>query len=198
MINREMSAMGSIMRKIQALLLAIGLSMVCGIGAAAEPQSVEDALHWLRAKSHEMIRASRRSMADGVAAFPPQVGGGYEAFWLRDFEYMLEGCADAFTDKELTDACWLFVKAQRADGACVDCVRFNGMRCYRPGYDTMGENPVADGSQFTVSVAWRTYARTKDRAMLQKIVERLVKAMDVVPRDPRNGLVYIKPGGYDR
>jgi hypothetical protein len=186
------------MRKFPGLLLAIGLSMCSGISAAAEPRSVDESLQWLQAKSQEMIRASRRTMADGAAAFPPQVGGGYEAFWLRDYEYMLEGCVDAFSDKELTDACRLFVKTQRSDGACVDCVKFKGIPCYRPGYDTLGENPVADGSQFTVGVAWHTYRKTKDRALATQVIKQLIKAMDAVPRDPRNGLVYIKPGGYDR
>ena len=50
-------------------------------------------------------------MDSGVAAFPPQVGIGYEAFWLRDYAYMLEGCSEAFTDKELREACQLFVNA---------------------------------------------------------------------------------------
>jgi len=95
-------------------------------------------------------------LRDGVAAFPPQVETGYEAFWLRDYAYMLEGYIDAFTDKELLDACQMFLKAQRADGACVDCVKFDGTPIYQPGYGSMGENPVADGSQFAVAVAWYT------------------------------------------
>ncbi len=39
----------------------------------------------------------------GTAAFPPQVGIGYEAFWLRDYEYTLEGSIASYSDKELTD-----------------------------------------------------------------------------------------------
>ena len=47
-------------------------------------------------------------MPKGIAAFPPQAGAGYEAFWLRDDAYMLEGCPEAFRDKELIDSCMLF------------------------------------------------------------------------------------------
>ena len=77
------------------------VSVLCGGLVRAEgvsrPSSVPEAVRWLEAKSKEMIRASRRTMKSGIAAFPPQVGSGYEAFWLRDYAYMLEGCADAFS-----------------------------------------------------------------------------------------------------
>lgn len=133
-------------------------------------------------------------MADGTAAFPPQVGLGYEAFWLRDYEYTLEGSIASYSDQELTDACRLFVRSLRADGAAVDCVKFDGTPIYQPGFGTMGANPVADGSQFTVGVAWHTWQRTKDGKLLGEILDPLVRTMRVVPRNPESGLVYIKPG----
>ena len=52
---------------------------------------VDDAAAWLEQESRRIIRLCRRAMDDGTAAFPPQVGIGYEAFWLRDYAYMLEG-----------------------------------------------------------------------------------------------------------
>jgi hypothetical protein len=132
-------------------------------------------------------------MHNGTAAFPPQVGIGYEAFWLRDYAYMLEGYSQGFHDKELRDACLLFVNVQREDGACVDCVKYDGTPIYKPGYGTMGANPVADGSQFTVDVAWHTHQRLQDRQLLRQIIDRLIKGMNAVPRNPKTGLVHITP-----
>jgi hypothetical protein len=132
-------------------------------------------------------------MNDGTAAFPPQVGIGYEAFWLRDYAYMLEGHREGFHDKELRDACLLFVNAQRDDGACVDCVKYGGTPIYKPGFGTMGANPVSDGSQFTVDVAWHTHQRLQDRQLLRQIIGRLIKGMNAVPRKPETGLVHITP-----
>lgn len=168
--------------------------------SAREPaNTLAEATAWLRAEAKRMIRASRRSMQSGTAAFPPQVGAGYNAFWLRDYAYMLEGCPEAFSAKEATDACLTFVGAQRADGACVDCVKFDGTPIYQPGMGRMGDNPVADGSQFTVDVAWHTYRKTRDADLVRRIADRLVKAMEAVPRNPQTGLVFIRPGpGYDR
>jgi hypothetical protein len=111
---------------------------------------------------------------------------------------MLEGCADAFSDKELTDSCRVFIDALREDGAGVDCVMFSGRPIYMPGYGRMGDNPVADGSQFTVEVAWCTYQKTKDGKLLDQILDKLVKTMGATPRNPNTGLVYIKPEGWDR
>src|SRR4051794_12258650 len=133
---------------------------------AAEPQPVRsfpEAVRWLEVKAPELVRASVRKMNDGTAAFPPQAGPGYEAFWLRDYEYVLEGSADAISDKELRDACRVFLRALDKNGAGVDCVKFDGTAVYMPGYGTMGENPVADGSVFTIEMAWQTDRRLKDK-----------------------------------
>ena len=180
--------------QVVALLLLLSLPAV-----VAAVENLDEAIRWLESESQRMIHACRREMHDGTAAFPPQVGIGYEAFWLRDYAYMLEGYIQGFTDKEIRDACLVFVNAQRDDGACVDCVKFDGTPIYQPGYGTMGENPVADGSQFTVDVAWHTYQRLQDNLLLVPIIDRLVKGMRAVPRNPETGLVHIDPDlAWDR
>jgi hypothetical protein len=124
--------------------------------ALAGPATLAEAVTWLESESHRLVRASRRTMRDGTAAFPPQVGIGYEAFWLRDFAYTLEGSIDSYSEKELRQACNIFIRSIGADGAGVDCVAFDGRPIYKPGFGTLGANPVADGSQFTIAVAWHT------------------------------------------
>jgi len=174
---------------------------VCHVGgvitegkAVAPAATLSEAVAWLEQEAHRIIRASKREMNDSTAAFPPQVGIHYEAFWLRDYEYTLEGSVDSYSDKELTDACRLFVQSMDANGAGVDCVKFDGTPIYKPGMGTMGENPVADGSQFTVGVAWHTYQKTKDDMLLKDILDALVKTMNAVPRNPETKLVHIRPG----
>jgi hypothetical protein len=184
-------------RIVQALGLSVPATQA-GDRSPKRPSTVEEATRWLEGKSKEMIRASRRTMKNGTAAFPPQAGRGYEAFWLRDYAYMLEGCPEAFSDRELREACLLFVHSIRADGAGVDCVKFDGTPIYKPGYGKMGENPVVDGGPFTVDVAWHTHRRLQDRPLVGQIVDRLVKTMEAVPRNPQTGMVTIKPEGYDR
>lgn len=138
-------------------------------------------------------------MKDGTSAFPPQVGIHYEAFWLRDYEYTLEGSSASYSDKELIDACRLFVLGMDQGGAGVDCVKFDGTPIYKPGYGSMGENPVADGSQFTVGVAWHTYRQTRNAELLRESLDPLIKAMSAVPRNPETGLVHIDPAqAWDR
>jgi len=157
------------------------------------------AVSWLENEAHRIIRASRREMKDGTAAFPPQVGIGYEAFWLRDYAYTLEGSIASYSDKELNEACLCFVRSIGPNGAGVDCVKYDGTPIYKPGYGSMGKNPVADGSPFTVSVAWHTYQRTTNAALLLAMLDPLVKTMGAVPRNPQTGLVFIDPAvAWDR
>jgi hypothetical protein len=158
------------------------------------PATVPEAVAWMERAARETIRAAERRMDDGTPAFPPQVGTGYEAFWLRDFAYTLEGACEAYSDEELIGACRLFVRSVSADGAGVDCVRFDGTPVRRPGYDTMGENPVTDGGPFTVAVAWHTWRRTRDPALLAEVLDPLVRTLEAVPRNPLTGLVHITPG----
>ncbi|MGD9127733.1 MAG: trehalase family glycosidase [Planctomycetia bacterium] len=177
------------------LIFAFWFSFVAmlHVPARAKVETMDEVITWLSAQTKKCIRASARKMKDGKTAFPPQIGTGYEAFWLRDYAYMLEGCPQAFSNKEVRDAYQVFLNAQRADGACVDCVKFDGTPVYMPGYGTMGKNPVADGSPFLVNVAWNTYQKVRDPAILASSVPKLEAAMAAVPRNPKTGLVAIRP-----
>ena len=194
------SQRGSSMFKKFVLFLSIAVLISAGqiIDARARPATLAEAVSWLESESHRLIRASRRTMTDGTAAFPPQVGIGYEAFWLRDSVYTLEGSIGSYSEKELLEVCKVFIRGIRADGAGVDCVTFDGRPIYKPGLGTMGDNPVADGSQFTVAVAWHTYRKIKNLAFLGEIVDDLVQTMNAVPRNPETGLVHIKESEWDR
>jgi hypothetical protein len=186
-------------KSCRSFILTIAATLIAGTPhAVADSASLTDSVKWLEGESHRLIRAGKRTMEDGAAAFPPQVGIGYEAFWLRDFVYTLEGSIDSYSDKELLDASRLFIRSLRADGAGVDCVAFDGRPIYQPGYGTMGANPVADGSPFTVAVVWHTYRKTHDTAFLKEVIDALVKTMKVVPRNPETKLVHVEPDGYDR
>lgn len=179
-------------------ILCFAISGFCG-EKPEKISSVSEAVSWLEQASTQIIRDCRRDMPNGMSAFPPQVGIGYEAFWLRDYAYMLEGDVEAFTDKELKDACRFFIGGIRNDGAGVDCMKFDGTPIYKPGMGSMGENPVADGSQFTVLVAWYTYQKTQDKEFLREIIDALVKTMRACPLNPQTGLVFIDPAKpYDR
>lgn len=172
---------------------------LAGSGKEVPAMSFEESVQWLGQEARRLVRACRREMKDGTAAFPPQVGAGYDAFWLRDYSYMLEGCPEAFSVPELTDACRLFVRAMGPTGDGVDCVRYDGTPIYQPGYGSMGENPVADGGPFTINVAWSAWRATGDTALLAEVLDRLVICLNAVPRNPANGLVHIRPDRpYDR
>jgi hypothetical protein len=101
-------------------------------------KSLSEAVTWLEKEAHRIIIAAKRTMNDGTSAFPPQVGIGYEAFWLRDYVYTLEGSVDSYSENELADACRFFVRSLRSDGAGVDCVKFDGTPIYKPGLERRG------------------------------------------------------------
>ena len=77
--------------------------------ALAQVTSLSEATYWLEAKSQQLVRQSRSHDDNGTSAFIPQAGGGYQAFWLRDYAYMLEGCPEAFTTQEMKDSLLTFV-----------------------------------------------------------------------------------------
>lgn len=183
------------------LLAGLTLQITANHEAAVKTFStLDEAYAWFDARMPQMIIDCRRTMKDGTAAYPPQVGGGYNAFWLRDYAYILEGAAALIPREELLTAAKLFVNAVSKEGAGVDCVKFDGTPIYKPGYGRMGENPVADGSQFTVAVVYLTWRQTGERALLEPaVLDVLVKTMNVVARDSEHGLVLIDPAkAWDR
>jgi hypothetical protein len=152
--------------------------------------SVDGALAWLQQRSTSMIQASSVPMAGGATAFLPLVGSHYDAFWLRDFAYMLEGNIGAFSNQQLEADGQLFINSMRWDGAGVDSVGLNGTPFYQPDSGHQGTNPVADGCQFTIDVVWRIYQRTGDLSFVVRNLVALEKCVAAVPVDPINGLVY--------
>lgn len=189
------------MRRIRdAAIFCVLLAIPCV--SNGQIMTLRDAGIWLDAKSTALVRGSRHAMNDGTTAFMPQSGTTtYPIFVLRDYAYMLEGCsASTFTNADLRNSCQTFVNAIRSsDGAAVDCIDFNGRPYYKNGYDTMGDNPVADGTPFTVHMAYLTNQRLNDTAFLKTIIDPLVKTMNAAPRDPANGLIYIDPSkAWDR
>jgi hypothetical protein len=165
---------------------------------STRPLSIQEAYAWLEAKADDMIRRCARPTPAGLVAYPPQVGIHYEAFWLRDYAYILEARSTAIPAEDLRAACRFLLGGQREDGAMVDCILFDGTPIYQPGLGTMGDNPVADGSQFAVSVVWCTVEQTGDQTLAAECLPTLRRGLDAVPRNPGTGLVHIRPGGYDR
>lgn len=155
--------------------------------------TARDALAILQSKAAELIVSTRREIAGGSAAYPPEAGPYYDAFCLRDFAYMLDGCPEAIPETDLREAFELFLAAQRSDGAVPNCIRFDGTPLFQPGDGSMGANPVADGSQFLISVAWHVFNRIGDRQLIRNAMPRLIQAMEAIPRNPRTGLVTIDP-----
>jgi len=108
------------------------------LGSASQPQPVtlSEAGFWLQGEAHRIVRASMRTMSDGTAAFPPQVGLGYEAFRLRDYAYTPDLVAPALADRTVLD----MAKDFQADGACEWI--FNGKR-QLPNYLAGASLPLA-------------------------------------------------------
>ena len=170
------------------------LSQYPGV-VAAQPDlssisTLSGALSWLQARSTTMIQASSVPMTGGATAFLPQVGQTYNAFWLRDFAYMLEGNIGAFTNQQLEADGQLFINAMRWDGAGVDSVGLDGTPFYEPNSGQHGLNPVGDGSQFTIDVVWRIFKQTGDASFVARNLVALQKCMGAIPLDPINGLAY--------
>jgi hypothetical protein len=132
-------------------------------------QSIPEAIAWLEQEAMRIVPGCARRMHDGETGYAPQVETYYEAFWLREYAYVLAGVPNAFSEHAARHALRLFVRSMRADGACVDCVLFDGTPIYQPGFGTMGRNPVADGSQFLVDVAWHTHRKLGDPALIGEI-----------------------------
>jgi hypothetical protein len=62
--------------------------LLAAIPCRASPPNAFEAGVWLEGQSFQLTRGSRATMQNGTAAFMPQAGAGYNAFWLRDYAYI--------------------------------------------------------------------------------------------------------------
>ena len=121
-----------------------GMVVAAVLPANAGVANLQEATYWLEGKSQQLVRQSRATMNNSTAAFAPQAGPiVYDAFWLRDYAYMVEGCPEAFTQQELKDSCTTFVNAVSASGVgcCLGIKRRDGF-CQKPLFRPYGaHNP---------------------------------------------------------
>ena len=175
------------------LACAAGLSLCGALIAAADGASgLEAARDWLEGAAKRTVAGAERRMDSGLAVYNPDVGGSYRATWLRDYAYMLE--ADAVPHDKVGGASRLFVAAVSTNGWGVDCIKYDGSPVYMPGYGTMGRLAVADGSPFTVAVAYLSWKVTEDSAWLKPdVLGKLERTMAAAPVREGSPLAYISP-----
>jgi len=160
-------------------------------GGAVVPETT-DAAAWLEAAGRKTILCAERQMADGTRVYAPQAGCKDKAFWLRDYVMMLEG---GLVPKDRIVPCAkIFLGAVSPEGFGVDCVKFDGTPVYKPGYGTMGDNPVLDGSPYTVKLAYESWRATGEAYFLSEDVLRLLaKTLAAIPLEPEGCLAWIDP-----
>jgi hypothetical protein len=148
---------------------------------------------WLREQAKRVLRGSSRVGKDGVRIFTPDATGGYGAFWVRDWSYMIEGCPEAFTREEIRDGYLFLAAAQRADGCMPDRVRADGKGVYSPGGEAkpFSKNGSVDQSPFMVILCHQYWKLHGDLDPFRRTADALEKAMRFTPRNPANGLVTI-------
>ena len=184
------------MRNVIGWLSAV--SYLCltplAVNAGSGSGTLERARSWLEAKAAEIIPKARRQMDDGTIGYVPQAGSNYDAVWLRDYYYALE--ARLIPSGDIVPLARTFLNAISPEGYAVDCVRYSGEPIYKPGYGSMGENAVADGSQFTVNVVFESWRQTGDSGLIASdVLDRLIKTLSTLPRNPAEAseLVWIDP-----
>ena len=174
-------------------MVLIPLVLSAAVLLPGEPPDGADLGRRLSAMLDTALAKSARRMDDGSRAYAPDADSVYRAAWLRDFAYMAESGRVPVEDVVRGAKMFLGAVSERGEG--VDCIKFDGTRVYRPGYGSMGEKAVADGSPFTVSLASLAWRQSGERAFIEApLLDIAVRAFDAIPSDPSgSGLVWIDP-----
>ena len=148
---------------------------------------------WLRDQAKRVLRGSSSVGRDGVRVFTPDATGGYGAFWVRDWSYMIEGCPEVFARDEIRTGYLFLAAAQREDGCMPDRVRADGKGVYSPGGEAKPfcKHGSVDQSPFMVILCHQYWKLHGDLGPFRLTADRLEKAMRFTPRNPVNDLVTI-------
>jgi hypothetical protein len=151
---------------------------------------------WLETSAAELQEGSRITASDGTVMYTPDGVGSYAGFWVRDFQYMLEGFAEGIPAEHVRDGFRYLIARQRDDGAMPDRVYADGapFYCPGPGCDSaFGPLPATDNPQFMVKIAYGYWKSTGDLSLFERYGDQLVKGMESLPRSPSTSLVHIPP-----
>jgi hypothetical protein len=147
--------------------------------------SFEESLQWITEEAKKLVNKSMVKAFDGTTLFRPDGGGHYNAFWTRDFCYMLEGLPGYIPHEDIVQAYFFIINRQRDDGAIPDRVELDG----NPVYQVLGLKPPTDNPQFAVKIAWEIWHSYNDIKPFIRTTHMLEKALNSLPM--RTDLIWI-------
>ncbi len=176
-----------------SLLLVL---MLCGalcLCCRAATPPLDESLNWLTERTRQLLAGCQVKTPQGLVLYTPDGKGNYAALWTRDYSYMVESCFDLMP-RENTAACIRYLlEGQRQDGCIPDRRQPDGVSvyCAGPAPSPVGGPPL-DNSAFMVFLVADYVDHTKDLGFFRESADRLIRAMDYVPRSPA-GLVWNDP-----
>lgn len=176
-------------RRLRTFLAGTGQSLPPELSKRFDAAEV-----WLKEQALRILQGSSRMSPSGVRMFTPDASGGYGAFWVRDWSYMIEGCPEAFSPGELRQGYLFLAGAQRKDGCMPDRVRADGRGIFSPGSEAQpfSQHGSVDQSPFMVILCHQIWKLTGDLDPFLRTADALERALRFTPRNPANGLVTIQ------
>jgi hypothetical protein len=154
-----------------------------------EPVAPADALSTFDALARQVVRAARRTAADGTPVYLPDGVARYTAVWVRDFAAMAEAGPGLVPDADLEAGIrWLLARQRPEDGAMPDRVGLDGAASYH----VLGDRPPTDNPAFMVALVAEQHRRTGSTALFGEVAPALGRGLASVPRDD-SGLVVVDP-----
>lgn len=186
------------MNRFVASILAGWMLSGLAVEADSGADPLAELIPWFESAARTALAHAERQMGDGTIVYAPSGTTKYQAFWLRDYEMMLE--AEVIPKERLVACAKLFLNALAADGSGVDCLPFTGGAIYKPAWGKFGDNPVLDGGPYTVSVAYLSWKQSGDAFFLgEETLAKLAKTLGAIPHNAKTGLCWIDPSkDYDR
>ncbi|MGH2944728.1 MAG: hypothetical protein ACRDPC_00340 [Solirubrobacteraceae bacterium] len=158
--------------------------------------ALEAGLRWLERTAAEHQRGSRVTAFDGTVMYTPDGASSYDGFWVRDFQYMIEGHPAGVPEEHIRRGFEYLIARQRDDGAMPNKVLKDGTPVYCPGTgceSVFGPLPPPDNPSFMVKIAYHHWRLTGDSSLFGRYREQLVRGMAFLPRSPSTRLVHIPP-----
>ncbi|MBS1884475.1 MAG: hypothetical protein JSS97_16135 [Actinobacteria bacterium] len=165
-------------------------------GGRALAEELAEARRWLERVAAEHVRGSRVEAFDGTVMYTPDGVGSYDGFWVRDFQYMVEGAPSAIPLADLERGIEYLISRQREDGAMPNKVFKDGTPrfCPGPGCESVfGPAPPPDNPSFMVKLAHHHRRLGGGASLFVRHRQALERGMRFVPRSPATSLVYIDP-----
>jgi hypothetical protein len=148
-------------------------------------------VEWLESEARRLISSCESVSTDGAPIYSPDASANFQGTWIRDFEFMVEGCPGAVPLPRVLQVIEKLIQGQLENGSLPNKYVPSGRYAYL--VKGCGDRPPTDNPQYLVKLVCEYWRQSGDDSLFRQASTNLERALMSLPLDNSTSLVWIAP-----